>query len=527
MRNEDLDKRSEQSDLPGKPASWWIDSAEATAYPTLSGEITVDAAVVGGGIVGVTTALLLKQAGFTVALIEADRVGRGVTGRTTAKITSLHTLIYATLIREYGEERARMYAEANQSAIDRMEGLVRDLKIDCDFVRLPFSTFAESDETRKQVEEEVQAAQRLGLPASFEERIPLPVDSRGAVRFEGQAQFHPVRYLDALAKRIPGDGSHVFEGSRVVNIEEGSPCRVSTAGGTVRAGDAVVATHYPIAARKDFYFARLYPENHYVLGALLSEPFPKGMYISAEHDGCAYRAAPTPQGDLLILTLGDHHKTGQGGDNLAYYRKGIEYARNRLRVRSIEYRWSTQGIHTRDHVPYIGRLDSSTRHLFTATGFQAWGMSTGTVAAEILSDLIQRKENPRAPVFDPTRRKPLSTVSTFLKENLNVGKAFVGGYFTVPRKELSDIGPGSGKVIRKEGDYIGVYRDDAGELHGVEPVCTHLGCVVSWNNAERTWDCPCHGSRFSPTGEVLHSPTAKNLKRVELREETEEDRAAG
>ena len=479
----------------------------------------MDVAVIGAGFVGVTTAFLLKQAGFTVALIEADRVGRGVSGRTTAKITSLHRLIYAHLIAEYGEERARLYGEANQRAIDDIERIVREYGIDCDFVRLPFSTFAETDEDRKRVDEEVDAAQRLGLPAVFEGSVPLPVPSLGAVRFEHQAQFHPVRYVDALAKTIPGGGCSVYERSRVTSVDEGVPCRVSTTAGLVKAADVVIATHFPIADTRGLYFARVFPDRHYVLGVRLPSPFPRGMYAGAGGDGYAYRAAPTPDGELLILTIGAHHKTGQGEDSLTYYQNGIMYARDRLQAQSIDYHWSTQDTRTRDRVPFIGRYGPASKHLYVATGLQSWGITTSMVAAHILTDLVARRENRWSAVFDPGRRKPFETFPELLKENLNVGKAFIGGRLTVSRKDLSAVERGSAAMVRTESGRVGVYRDDSGALYGVDPVCTHLGCLVSWNSAERSWDCPCHGSRFSPTGEVLHAPAVERLKRVDLAED--------
>jgi glycine/D-amino acid oxidase-like deaminating enzyme/nitrite reductase/ring-hydroxylating ferredoxin subunit len=508
----------QDDELPGKPASYWIDSATADEYPSLAGEQTVDVAVIGAGIVGVTTAFLLKQAGLKVALIEADRVARGVTGRTTAKITSLHRLIYAKLIGEYGEERARLYGEANQDAIDEIERIVGTLGIDCDFVRLPFSTFAETDEDRTRIDQEVDAAQRLGLPAVFEGSVPLPITSAGAVRFEHQAQFHPVRYLDAVARTIPGDGSGVYEHSRVTAVEEGAPCRVSTDAGIVRSTDVVIATHFPIADMKGLYFARIFPDRHYVLAVRLHDPFPRGMYAGAGEDGYAYRTAPTAGGELLIVTVGAHHKTGQGEDSLAYYRDGIEFAFDRLQAQSVDYHWSTQDTRTQDLIPLIGKYAQGSKHLFIATGMQSWGMTNGTVAARIVTDLILRRENPWSIVFDPGRRKPFETVPELLKENLNVGKAFIGGRLSVSRQDLAEIKRGDGRVIRTGGAPVAIYRDEMGHLHGVDPACSHMGCLVSWNNAERSWDCPCHGSRFSPTGEVLQAPAVQNLKRVELTE---------
>lgn len=515
-RRAELGYRLTMDQTTQSKSSLWIGTADAEPYQPLEGEVTVDVAVVGAGIFGVTTALMLKRAGRSVALIEADRIGRGVTGRTTAKITSLHRLIYKTILDEYGQELGQMYARANERAIDQIEEFVGEYAISCDFSRLPFYSFAQKDSTRAQVEAEAEAALKLGLPAAFEENVPLPVRSNGAVCFLHQAQFHPVLYLDALAAEIGGGGSHVYERSRVVEINEGDPCRVTTTGGAVNARDVVIATHYPIAGKKDFYFARIYAERHYVVAAQLPEPFADAMFVSAEKLGYSYRAAPSDNGPLLILTVGDKHKTGQQEDARDYYRAGVEHAREAFGAETVDYRWSTQDTYTRDQVPYIGRLDSSTNHLYTATGFRGWGLTNATAGAQIVSDLIQGKKNPHANVFDPSRGKPLTSVGEFVKENVNVAKSFVAGYLAVPRDEIDELREGEGRVARVDGDLVGVSRGKDGTLRTVKPICPHLGCVVAWNKAEQSWDCPCHGSRFSAEGAVLHSPAMKPLEKIDL-----------
>jgi glycine/D-amino acid oxidase-like deaminating enzyme/nitrite reductase/ring-hydroxylating ferredoxin subunit len=501
--------------LPGEGRSFWIDSTPATDYPTLKGELQADVAVVGGGIVGITTALLLREAGYSVALLEAERLVRGVTGHTTAQVSALHDLIYDHLISQFGRERARQYADANQSAIDRIERLVAGHRIDCDFSRLPFYAYAESDQTLKRVQREVEAAQELSLPASFADSVPLPFATKGAVRCDRQAQFHPRRYLLALAAAIPDGRSAVFEKTRVTKIEEGEPCTVTAQTGAVRAREVVVATHYPVLAESGFYFARLHPYRHYALALASDWKFPRALFVSAEEDGLAWRSTPFEGGELIIVDDGQH-TVGEGGDTRQHYRRIAGQVTSVLPDARIRYHWSAQDYTAVDRVPYIGRLSAGSRHLYTATGFRAWGMTTGTAAAMILTDLIRGGESPWTPVFDPQRFKPLASAGELLKQAGTVARAFVGARIGVPREELSAVGRGEGKVIAVDGQKVGVFRDPDGRLHGVNPTCTHMACIVSFNDAEKTWDCPCHGSRYSVDGEVLHAPAIEGLPRIDL-----------
>ena len=468
----------------------------------------MDVAVVGGGITGVTTALLAKEAGARVALLEARMIAGGVTGYTTAKVTSLHGLTYARLSERFGEEGARAYAEANEAGLERIARLVSDLTIDCDFERRPNYTYATSASARGDIEDEVAAATRLGLPASFVESVDLPFPVSGAIRFSDQAQFHPKRYVLGLAKRIPGDGSHLFEHTRVHSIDDGRPCIVQTDGGAVKADQVIVATHMPMLDR-GLYFARVHPERSYVLAARSRAPLPEAMYLSTEKRAHSIRTHPFENGRLLLIG-GESHKTGQS-DTSERYRELARWARDAFEIERFEYRWASQDNMPADGMPLIGRLWPLSSRLHTATGFRKWGLALGTAAAMMLTDAVSGRENRWASSFDPMRLKLRASAGELVKENADVALRFFGDRLT-KRSSAAGLGRGEGRVVRDRFGQAAIYRDEEGRLHELSARCPHLGCIVSWNSAERTWDCPCHGSRFDHRGAVIQGPAVDPLK---------------
>ncbi|WP_286681408.1 FAD-dependent oxidoreductase [Methanoculleus sp. DTU007] len=501
-----------RGDLPGRHESYWMATTAQTSHPPLSGDLETDVAVIGGGIVGITTALLLKRAGYMVTVIEADRIARGVTGRTTAKITSLHRLIYAELIDRFGSSQAKQYADANQAAIEMVASLVREYDIPCDFVRKPAYTYAESEEERDLVAAEADAARSLGLPATFVEDVPLPARTYGAVRFSDQAQFHPLRYLLYLASLIPGDGSRIFEKTRALEVQDGGGwCAIRTENGIITSRAVVLATHYPFYDSPGFYFARMEPSRSYVIGARIDEPFPEGMFINADGPVHSWRSQPAEGGEL-VLVGGMEHRTGEQVDTRRHYRDLEAYARSVYPIRSVDYRWSTQDYITIDGVPYIGPLADGHENVYIATGFRKWGMTNGTAAAMILADMILGRANPWAEVYAPDRFKPAASARRFLVHNIEVAERYIGGVISRPAGDLRDVAPGEGRILMIEGEKTGIFRDHEGRVHAVNPTCSHLGCIVAWNSAEETWDCPCHGSRYDPDGKVIHGPAVRDLK---------------
>jgi glycine/D-amino acid oxidase-like deaminating enzyme/nitrite reductase/ring-hydroxylating ferredoxin subunit len=499
--------------LPGKPISFWIDSTPKTAHLSLGSSISVDVAIIGAGIVGLTAATLLKRAGKAVAVIEANQIGTGVSGHTTAKVTSLHQLIYADLIQKVGEQKARLYAESNQAAIAQIAAWVAEDEIDCDFSRQSAYTFTESESGLEEIKNEVEAALKLGLPASFVRETSLPFDIAGAIKVDDQAQFHVRKYLLHLAKSIPGEGSHVFEQARVQRVEEGSPCQVMTDQGMIQAQSVIVATHLPILDQ-GLFFAKTYPKRSYIVGAPIdASKAPVGMFIGSGDDNY-YSIRTTPyEGGLLLLVGGGGHKVGTVTDTEERYQQLEAYARSRFNIDTIAYRWSSQDMVSMDRLPYIGKLTPFSQQVYVATGMSLWGMSKGTMAAMLLSDLILGKDNAWADLYDATRATPFLTPKS-IQEGLDVARRWVGDRFKgLQSHSAADIPTGEGKLLTVNGEKIAAYRDQQGTVHAVSAVCTHLACIVSWNSAEKSWDCACHGSRFNCDGQVLHGPALKDLER--------------
>ena len=497
-----------------KRTSVWMDTAPGPGYPPLDGDVEADVCVVGAGITGLTAAVLLKEAGRSVAVVEMDEVAAGVSGYTTAKVTALHGMTYAQLQSSFGADGARAYAQANSAALELVARWVGERGIDCDFRRKAAYTFAEDESAVGEVRAEAEAAAAAGLPATFTRESDLPWQVPGAVRVDGQGEFHPRRYLLALAATIPGQGSHVFERTRVLGASEGSPCRVHTDRGTVTARDVIVASHYPMLDR-GLFFARLSPSRSYAMGVRVSGHAPQGMYLStASH---SIRSTPLPDGGELVIVGGEGHKTGQGGDTEERFARLEAWARDHLPVERVEYRWASQDCMPADGMPYVGRLTPVSTHLWTGTGYRKWGMTNGTAAAMMLADAITGAENPWRRHFDSNRAKPLAGGPKLLQENVNVALHFFGDRLApADAGSVADLAPGQGGLVRSGIGKVGAYRDHDGVVHAVSTTCTHLYCELRWNQAETSWDCPCHGSRFDVDGRVVQGPATRDLEKREI-----------
>lgn len=508
------EKDSREKDiLEINPQSYWIASTEKTNYPTLKEDIDVDVAIVGGGMVGITTGFLLKKEGFRVAILEADGILQGTTGHTTAKITSQHGLIYYQTKNQMGMDKARQYAEANESAIKTIAKLVEEKNIDCDFHWQSAYVYTQSDGYVQKIIDETRTAIDLGITAEYVETLPLPFPIKAGLRFDNQAQFHPRKYLLALAKEIPGNGSHIFEKTKAIDIQQGkSPTVITEGGQKIVASHVIVASHYPFYDKPGLYFARVYPDRSYVLGVKIKDEFPKGMFINAENPTRSLRSQSFEDKEI-VLVGGEHHKPGHGKSTVVHYENLRDFANGTFQVEDILYRWSTQDCMTLDGIPYVGQLASTTPNIYVATGFGKWGMTNSTVSAILLKDLIVGNENPWTSLYDPSRFTPMASATNFIVENADVAVNFVGGKLS-PASLDTDIKENEGKVINVEGKKAGAYRDAKGKLHIVDTTCTHLGCETKWNDAETTWDCPCHGSRYSPEGDVVEGPTTKPLNKI-------------
>jgi len=476
----------------------------------LAGKLDVDVVVLGGGITGLTTALLMKRDGARVAVVEARRVGAGVTGCTTAKVTALQQTFYSSLGRWHGEEGVAIYGEASLAAVEMVAELAAQEAIDCDLERRPAFTYAAEGSERKAIEDEHQAAREAGLPVSLVEDIDLPYATHGAVRLDDQVQFHPVRYVQGLARAIDGDESVVLEQTRATEVDSGSPCHVRTERGTVTAQQVVVATHYPLLDR-GFFFARLKPSRSYCIAARMRGAPPQGMSISA---GGATRSVRA-HGDLLVVG-GEGHAAGARNVNPDRYERLARFAREHWDIVEVSHRWSAQDPTSWDLMPVIGRYHPGSSRLFVASGFHKWGLTCGTFAARIISDLIADRQNSWADGFNPNRVSARG-LPKLAQMNIGVALDFFGDRaIPVLTASASSVPPGEARVVRDGLGKTGVFRAEDGTLHAVSLRCTHLGCLLRFNDAERSWDCPCHGSRFDTDGNVLEGPATKPLERKDV-----------
>ena len=494
------------------PRSLWLDTVDRQKCPPLDADVHADVCVIGAGITGLSAALELQREGRSVVLIEGRFVGAGATGYTTAKLSSLHGLVYDRLERMLGGDAARTYGAANQRGISRAFELAGELGIECDLRAKPNLTYTEDADGREPIEREVEAARRAGLPAALVEVADLPFPIAAAVRFGSQAEFHPVKFLAGLAEAFQQAGGRLHEGSFAVSVAAGAPCRVITdARRTITAGAVVVATHLPFLDR-GLYFARCHPERSYVVATPYERgDATEGMYLSTESPAHSVRTHVL--GDRTwLLVGGESHKTGQG-DARERYGRLEAWARERFGVEPV-LRWATQDQIPVDGVPFIGPVDPISKNVYVATGFRKWGLALGIAAPELLSAWIDGRDHPWRALFDTRRLRLRASAGPLLKEGVNVAARFVGDR-AVKRADVDSIPPGEGRVIGAGAGQLAVRRDADGRLHALSARCTHMGCIVNWNSAEGVWDCPCHGSRFDADGHVIMGPAVHPLERRE------------
>lgn len=511
----EMDKnREENLKLTEVPVSLWIDTTRDTDYPSLQNDIEVDAVIVGGGITGLTTAYLLKKHGIKTAIIEANRIAKGVSAHTTAKITSQHTLKYYKMINAVGEERTKQYAQANQAAIDMVENIARDNNIECDFRRVPAYVYTQDENYIQKLEDETRSALKMGLPAGYTDTLDLPFSILGAMRFDNQAYFHPRKYLLAIASIIEGEDCRIYENTRAADIQEGDTHTVVTdSGRKIRAKYVVQATRYPFYDKPGLYFARVYPQRTYLMGIRINGAFPGGMYINAEQPSRTFRLHSGKDMEL-VLVGGDSHKTGHGSNLHNHYEIIRDFAKPILDIISIPYRWSAQDYTAMDEIPFAGHMTANRNRIFVATGFDKWGMSNGTASAMLITDLIIKGESPWEEVYSPSRFTPGASAKNFIVENADVALNLISGKLNIPL-ETAPAEKGKAVITEVEGYKVGVYRDNDDKLHYVSTTCTHLGCELKWNSAELSWDCPCHGSRFTYDGDIIEGPAQESIKPIE------------
>ena len=497
--------------------SYWIGSASLPRFPKLARNLTVDVAVVGGGITGVTAAYLLKKAGRTVALLERDRCAKLDTGHTTAHLTYVTDLRLHQLVRRFGRDHAQAAWDAGRAALDQIHALVQDEEIACDFAWVPGYLHAPwkdpAKDEERQLREDARLAEELGFDAAYLDAVPFA--GRAGVRFANQAKFHPLKYLAGLLRRLPGRGCHVFEHTEVSEVRD-DPLAVAASGHTVHCDYVVIATHVPLMGKAGLVSATLFqtklaPYSSYAVGAKVPRgAVPEALFWDTADPYHYLRVDRRPRHDYAVFG-GEDHKTGQEADTDACFRRLEHTLAAILPEAAVDSRWSGQVVETHDGLPFIG--ETADRQ-FAATGFAGNGMTFGTLAGMMAADAALGRKNPWRELFD-VRRKKLGGAWDYLKENLDYPYYLLKDRLTAAEgKTLRSVRRGEGKILKLDGQRVAAYRDAGGKETTLSPVCTHLGCLVRWNPAEATWDCPCHGSRFRPTGEVLAGPAETPLEEV-------------
>jgi glycine/D-amino acid oxidase-like deaminating enzyme/nitrite reductase/ring-hydroxylating ferredoxin subunit len=496
-----------------RSSSLWDVTSATTLYDPLAGDLSVDVAVIGAGITGVTAALLLAERGRSVVVLEKATVAAGETGNTTAHLTVAVDTRYHFLRRKYSAEEARLVADASRASLEKIAELVDRAAIDCHFRRVPGYLYTEHRKDVAELKNEAAAAREAGLDARWVDDVPLPFETRGAVLWPDQAQFHPREYVCALARHAVEKGVRIHERTFVSGVDDGSPCVVQTERGRVTAKAVFMATNVPITGFT-YVHTKGAPYRTYAMAFRVTGDHPDGLFWDTADPYHYTRWQETAEGTYLIVG-GEDHRVGEEKDTEGCFTRLGEYAREHFSSHPLRARWSGQVIEPHGGIPLIG----GSGNLFISTGYSGQGMTFGTLGAMLIADQLTGVDNPWAEVFKPARVHAHMTVREFLTENLPFPKHLVSDRLTshdVEAKETDSVRAGEGKILSIDGRRVAAYRGESGRLCMVSAVCTHLKCDVAWNPAERTWDCPCHGSRFTPEGEVLNGPAHEPLEKIEV-----------
>jgi glycine/D-amino acid oxidase-like deaminating enzyme/nitrite reductase/ring-hydroxylating ferredoxin subunit len=488
----------------------------ATAIPSrpaLKEDARAHVCIVGAGIAGMTTAYLLARAGKTVVVVDDGPVGGGMTERTTAHLVTALDDRYFELERIHGEPGARLAAESHAASIDLVESIIEEEKIDCEFERLDGYLFVPPGESKKILEQELEAVHRAGLSdIEIVERAPIKsFDTGKALRFPRQAQFHPLKYLSGLARAIERDGGRIYNQTHASKIEGGEPARIeTTAGHAVTADAVVVATNTPV---NDLFAIHTKQAAYltYVIGARVPKDSVARALFWDTPDPYHYVRIESARGHDVLISGGEDHKSGQKDDANRRFATLERWTRARFpMIEEIEYRWSGEVMEPIDGLAFIGRNPLDEDNVFIATGASGNGMTYGTIAGMLITDLIMGKANEWATLYDPSR-VTLGAAKEFVQENINVAEQYADLITPGEIESDAEIEPGSGAIIRRGLTKVAVYKDEAGDVRELSAVCPHLGCIVAWNSLEKTWDCPCHGSRFDSLGHVIMGPANSDL----------------
>lgn len=524
--------------------SYWLSSTKNfNPKNKIEHNLYADVCVIGAGICGLSTAYYLTKSGLKVVVVDKSEIGEKTSGHTTAKITSRHGLIYDYLIKTYGIEFALDYFKANECAISNIKSIIDTEKIDCDFEYKDNYIFSYNKNDLDKLTSEVEAlnliysyiygskTEDVSHFAKLVYNCELPFDIVGAIKTNGQAQFHPLKYMNGLADCIEKYGGNIFTNCLVQDVnkmEDVFGVEVQSLRDDesyiITSKYVVLASHYPFINLPGFYFSKMYQASSYAIALETDESFPDDMYITASEPTLSFRTVKC-QDKRLLLVGGGNHKTGFSPDSNSFY--GYSFLENEIDKMfenyNILYKWDTRDCITLDKIPYIGEFSSFMPNMFVATGFNKWGMTSSNVSANIIAGKIFSRENfseqddlikfsnKFSYVFDSTRVHPIKNIGEVKNMAIQTFHSFVGSRLKIPKENLDKIRNDNGGIIYFDGHTVGVYKDADGKVYAVDPTCTHLGCLLTWNNVDKTWDCPCHGSRFDYTGKNLYDPAFKDL----------------
>ena len=501
----------------GSCISLWQDTAEE--YQTQNNELkkSFDVAIVGGGITGITTALQLQKAGKNCVVFEAYNLCFGTTGGTTAHLNTLLDNPYNIIINKFGKENAQLVAQSTKDSIELIRSNIEEYNIDCGFQNASAYLYAQDDKQVKELEDIHDACREVNVKAVYQENLPINIDYKKVMRVDGQAKFHPVKYVHALAKAFEEIGGVILQQCRVLDIKENGIINIVTEKGNFQSQYLIYATHIPTGI--NLLHLRCAPYRSYAMAVTLkNKNYPEDLFYDM-YDPYHYIRSQQIKDQTYLIVGAEDHKTGHIENTDECFSKLEAYVKKYFDVDEVVNKWSSQYFEPADALPYIGHLPGHKENILVATGYGGNGMTYSHVAALTLKSIVLNEDNPYIKLYDPNRIKPVAGFVSFLSHNADVARMFVGKWFTHEKlKELEDIAPGEGKVVRFEGETIALHKDKEGKLHALNPTCTHMKCSVAWNNAEQSWDCPCHGARYNISGYVVTGPANMQLQKIEVKE---------
>lgn len=474
-------------------------------------EIDTDICIIGAGLFGITCAYYLTSLGYNVVVLEKDQIGEKTTAHTTGKITSQHGLFYNYLVNSHGKKFAKDYLEANEKSIQNIKNIIDKENINCDFEYKNNYVYTTKKQELNMIEEEIKAVKSLGYPCEFVTKTDLPFKIEGSLCFKNQAQFHPLKYLFGLCNSIAHNGGKIFTNTTVFDIKKNTNNYTTYSKNLhVHSKYVIVATHYPFLNFPGFHFLKMYQSTSYLIAVDTQSSLPNGMYINTSNPIYSFRTANYNRKELLLIGGGDH-KTGNPSSYKDCYGLLEKEAKKYYPNCEVLFRWNTRDCISLDKLPYIGPYSTIMPHVFLGTGFKKWGMTLSNVAANIIVDMIRNKENRFSYLFNSYRLRPLKNFNEMKNMIIQSTNSLFLDKLKRANMDLDKIKNDSGSIVEINNQKIGVYKDISGKIYAVKPVCTHLGCLLSWNDIDKTWDCPCHGSRFNFDGKNLYDPAFKNL----------------